>query len=117
LTVYFLCCHANDSLVAAGTKVYRTVVWQWTSILNAWGTCSSRAAQQLTVPAGCHVTSQQFFAEELTSLYGVDLPVTVRTSVDERGNLMYRIKSRHFFTLDKCTHYRGESGSCGSTEK
>jgi hypothetical protein len=54
-TVYFPYCHSNISLVAAGTKVYLAVDWQWTSILNAWGTCLSMVAEQLTVPAGCHV--------------------------------------------------------------
>jgi hypothetical protein len=42
----FSCCHSNVSLVAVGTKVYLAVDWQWTFILNAWGTCLSRVAQQ-----------------------------------------------------------------------
>jgi hypothetical protein len=52
--VIFSCCHANLFLVTAG-KIYLTVGWQWTSILKAWGTCLSRVAQQMTIPAGCHV--------------------------------------------------------------
>jgi hypothetical protein len=35
--------------------VYLAVDWQWTSILNAWGTCLPRVAQQVTVPASFHI--------------------------------------------------------------